>query len=74
MYICKKDLNMYFCLVIAFMATFYWINIMFAEYISSKINPYGNGLDNVDKTQARIKNILVVIMALFWAAVFNNWN
>jgi hypothetical protein len=61
---------MYFCLVVALAATFFWVNIMFAEYISSKINPYGNGLDTVDKDKARIKNILVIIMALFWAAVF----
>ncbi len=64
---------MYFCLVVALLATFLWVNIMFAEYISSKMNPYGNGVNDDDKTRARIKNILILIMALFWAAVFNKW-
>lgn len=64
---------MYFCLVVALVSTFYWINIMFSEIISAKINLFATGDTNDDKLKAKMKNILIVIMALFWGAVILYW-
>lgn len=61
---------MYFCLVVAFLATFIWINVTIADCISAKINPYGNKeRDEEDNKRAKLKTYLVIIMALFWPAV-----
>jgi hypothetical protein len=60
---------MYFCLVIAFASTLLWINILHAEYITAQINPYATGDKEEDKIRAKMKNVLVLIMALFWSAV-----
>ena len=40
---------MYFCLVVSILSTLMWVNVMYAEYITSKVNPYTNGEDNEDK-------------------------
>lgn len=61
---------MYFCLVVALLATFLWINVTVADCISARLNPYGNKeRDEEDNKRAKLKTYLVIIMALFWAAV-----
>ena len=61
---------MYFCLVVALLATFIWINVTVADCINAKITPYGNKeRDEEDGKRAKLKTYLVIIMALFWAAV-----
>lgn len=50
-----------------------WINVMYAEYITSKVNPYTNGEDKEDKMRGKLKTILVTIMATFWSAVILYW-
>ena len=64
---------MYFCLVVSILSTLMWVNVMYAEYITSKVNPYTHGDDNVDKMRGKLKNILVIIMAIFWSAVILYW-
>lgn len=53
---------------IALLSTLLWVNILFAEHITTKINPYITEADVVQKQRAVVKTILVIIMALFWAA------
>ena len=53
---------------IALLSTLLWVNILFAEHITTKINPYITEEDVVQKQRAVVKTILVIIMALFWAA------
>ena len=61
---------MYFCLVVALLATFIWINVTIADSINAKITPYSNKeRDEEDRKRAKLKTYLVIIMALFWAAV-----
>jgi len=61
---------MYFCLFIALLSTFIWIDTNIAESINAKIYPYANAdRDEEDKKRAKFKTCLVIIMALFWAAV-----
>jgi hypothetical protein len=43
-----------------------WINILFAELITVKINPYITQDDKVQKQRAMVKNILIIIMSVFW--------
>lgn len=60
---------MYIVLVIAFLSTLLFINIMFAEHITAKVNLYKTDDDSeLDKNRARLKIALIIIMALFWAA------
>ena len=61
---------MYICLVVALLATFLWINILVAEYISAKMNPYLNEENKIsDYKRSKFKTYLIIIMATFWAAV-----
>ena len=53
---------------IALLSSLLWANILFAEHITTKINPYVTEADVVQKQRAVVKTILVIIMALFWAA------
>lgn len=53
---------------IALLSTLLWVNILFAEHITAKINPYVTEADVIQKQRAVVKTILVIIMALFWAA------
>jgi hypothetical protein len=52
---------------IALLSTLLWVNILFAEHITTKINPYITEADIVQKQRAVVKTILVIIMSLFWA-------
>ena len=64
---------MYFCLVISILSTLMWINVMYAEYITSKVNPYSNGNETEDKMRSKLKTILVIIMSTFWSSVILYW-
>lgn len=52
---------------IALLSTLLWVNILFAEHITTKINPYVTDEDIVQKQRAVVKTILVIIMSVFWA-------
>lgn len=52
---------------IALLSSLLWANILFAEHITTKINPYVTEADVVQKQRAVVKTILVIIMSLFWA-------
>lgn len=52
---------------IALLSSLLWANILFAEHITTKINPYVTEADPVQKQRAVVKTILVIIMSLFWA-------
>lgn len=52
---------------IALLSTLLWVNILFAEHITTKINPYVTEADVVQKQRAVVKTILVIIMSVFWA-------
>lgn len=55
-----------FILITALLSTLLWINILFAELITVKINPYITQDDTVQKQRAMVKNILIIIMSVFW--------
>jgi hypothetical protein len=55
-----------FILITALLSTLLWINILFAELITVKINPYITQDDKVQKQRAMVKNILIIIMSVFW--------
>lgn len=52
---------------IALLSSLLWVNILFAEHITTKINPYVTEADAVQKQRAVVKTILVIIMSVFWA-------
>lgn len=63
-------LMLYICTVIALLCTFLWINITIADIINIKLNPYASGKeDEVDNKTAIVKNILSLLMAIFWGVV-----
>jgi hypothetical protein len=60
---------MYIVVVIALLSTFMLINVMFSEHITAKVNLYSTDeMKKEDKQRAKIKLILIIIMALFWGA------
>lgn len=68
----KKELKiMFFSLAVAIGATILWINQWFADFINAKVNPYTVSPEDKEKDnfRAKLKLWLVVIIALFWAAV-----
>ncbi len=52
---------------IALLSTLLWLNILFAEHITTKVNPYITEGDTVQKQRAVVRTILVIIMSVFWA-------
>ena len=62
---------MFFSLAVAIGATILWINQWLAAFINAKINPYTVSPEDKEKDnfKAKLKLWLVVIMALFWAAI-----
>ena len=62
---------MFFSLAVAIGATILWINQWLADFINAKINPYKVSPEDKEKDnfKAKLKLWLVVIMALFWAAI-----
>ena len=61
---------MYICLVVALLATFLLINILVAENISAKMNPYLNEENKIsDYKRSKFKTYLIIIMATCGAGV-----
>ena len=62
---------MFFSLAVAIGATILWINQWLADFINAKINPYMVSPEDKEKDnfKAKLKLWLIVIMALFWAAI-----
>ena len=62
---------MFFSLAVAIGATILWINQWLADFINAKINPYTVSPEDKEKDnfKAKLKLWLIVIMALFWAAI-----
>lgn len=52
---------------IALLSTLLWVNILFAEHITTRINPYVTEADVVQRQRSVVKTILVIIMSVFWA-------
>ena len=66
---------MFFCLIIALLTTFIWINVMYAEYINAKVNPYQKTDEDMKNDERRgvLKTLLVIIMSISWATVIYCW-
>lgn len=62
---------MFFSLTVAIAATFLWVNQWLADFINAKINPYAVSEEDKekDKFTSKLKLWLIVIIALFWAAI-----
>lgn len=63
---------MFFCLFIALLSTLFYINILIAEIANTKINMYSMQDDNSyneSLKRGKVKNILLIIMSLFWTTV-----
>jgi hypothetical protein len=62
---------MYFCLVIAFLMTFLWIDSLVVSSINARVNPYQKTDEdkNRDEKDAKKRTAYIVIASLFWAAV-----
>lgn len=60
---------MYFLLLISILSTLLWINILYAEYLTSKVNPFEPQDNTEDKIRSKIKIYLIIIMALSWSAL-----
>jgi hypothetical protein len=56
---------MLFCLIIAFLSTFLWLNITIADTVNKA---RGND-DTVATATSKVKTALAVIMAIFWGIV-----
>jgi type II secretory pathway component PulC len=55
-------------LIIALLSTLLWLNILFAEHITAKVNPYITPEDIVQKQRAITKIMLIIIMSISWAS------
>ena len=63
---------MFFCLFIALLSTLFYINLLIAEIANTKINMYSMQDDNSyneSLKRGKVKNILLIIMSLFWTTV-----
>lgn len=67
----KIDFDMFFSLTVAIAATLLWVNQWLADFINTKINPYAVSEEDKekDKFKSKLKLWLIVIIALFWAAI-----
>lgn len=57
---------MLFCLIIAFLSTFLWLNITIADTVNKA---RGNDDTVTTATSTKAKTALVAIMAIFWGIV-----
>lgn len=66
---------MVFCLIIAILSTFVYINLLISELVNSRVNPAavaGLGKD-VLVTIAKVKYLIILIMSIFWGIVINHY-
>lgn len=59
---------LYFIIVIALLSTLLFITAIFADYINSKLNYYGNK-DEYDVAKAKYKIVLSIFMSLSWGYI-----
>ena len=66
---------MYFCLTVALIATFLWVNMLFAEYVNASTTHYSVTEDDkkIENARAKLRVTLVIIMGFFWSAVICFW-
>lgn len=62
---------MYFCLVIAFLMTFLWIDNLVVSSINARVNPYqkNENDERFDKNNAIKRTVYIILASLFWSAV-----
>jgi len=61
---------MYFVLVITIASSLMLINLLFTEYLSTKLHMYSTeDISKEDKERSRLKLILIIIIALFSSAL-----
>ncbi len=60
---------MYFLLVIAFLSTLVYFNLVVSEIANSRINLFKNNETDNSLLISKIKYVLIIIMALSWAAI-----
>ena len=62
---------MYFCLVVAFLMTFLWIDKLVVMSINARVNPYQKTEEDIkrDNRDALLRSIYVILASLFWSAV-----
>ena len=62
---------MYFCLVIAFLTTFLWIDTLVVTAINAHVNPYQKSEEEKkeDKYNAIKRTVFIIIASLFWSLV-----
>ena len=61
-----------FCLLVAIFSTLLYINLLIAEIVNAKINPY-NRDENDYKREVKnsyIRIVLISIMSIFWSVFF----
>lgn len=60
-------------LIISILSSLLWINVLFAELVTAKVNPYVTDDNNTDKMLSKVKIILVTIMSLSWGCTIYFW-
>ena len=62
---------MYFCLVVAILMTFLWIDNLVVSSINARVNPYQktDADKNRDERDAKKRTAYIIIASLFWSAV-----
>ena len=62
---------MYFCLVIAFLMTFLWIDNLVVSSINARVNPYQKTDEDKARNEmdAKKRTAYIIIASLFWAVV-----
>jgi len=66
---------MVFCLIIAFLTTFIYINLLLSDAINMRINPSAAASRNEETAilVAKIKYFLILLMAVFWGIIVNHY-
>ena len=66
---------MVFCLIIALLSTFVYINLLLSDAINMRTNPNAAASRNEDTAilVAKIKYFLLLLMAVFWAIIINHY-
>lgn len=60
---------MYFCLIIAFLMTFLWIDNLVITSINARVNPYQKTEEDKkrDQKDAVKRTVYIVLASLFWS-------
>ena len=62
---------MIFCLIIALLSTLIYLNLLLSDLINMRINPNYAPSNNDENAViiAKIKYVLLIIMAIFWSII-----